>query len=153
MKKLIIGILLFGISSLSLQAQYGNRENGNTKYDSRDNDRYSSKQIGKNKSKGKKQHWRGNNNNRNSESRQINSYQRMTLEKIRQGEARGLITRRESDKLMRYYNEITRKENRYLRNGRLSSREKRDLKQDLDKLNIRINKESRDFQRNRRRRF
>ncbi len=50
---------------------------------------------------------------------------------------------------MRFYDNIERKENRFMRNGRISRSEARELDNDLDQLNRMITREKRDFERNR----
>ncbi len=79
----------------------------------------------------------------------IDSYQRQAKMRINDGVRRGLITRGEAYKLSRFYDNIERKENRFMRNGRISRSEARELNDDLDQLNRMITREKRDFERNR----
>lgn len=74
----------------------------------------------------------------------VNSFQRQSRDRIAEGISRGLITGREAKKLLTFAEEIERKENRYMRNGRLTQREANELTADLNALNRMITRETRD---------
>lgn len=86
---------------------------------------------------------------RGNKAMMIDSYQRQAKMRINDGIRKGLITRSEANRLMRHYDNIERKENRFMRNGRISRSEARELDNDLDNLNRMISREKRDFERNR----
>jgi hypothetical protein len=142
-------VALFGILSLvaaSTFAQYGGRND----------DFYSSRNRGYegkyDKRAGHEGDWgydRDYNVVRGNKAMMIDSYQRQAKMRIHDGVRKGLITRNEADRLMRYYTAIERKENRFMRNGRISRSEARELDNDLDQLNRMITREKRDFDRNR----
>lgn len=70
-------------------------------------------------------------NRSRSASRMINSFQQQARERIAWGISRGLITGRESRRLLEFAERIEWKENRFMRNGRLSSGQAQELKRDL----------------------
>lgn len=78
------------------------------------------------------------NRSRNA-SRMINSFQQQARERIAWGISRGLITGRESKRLLEMADRIEWKENRFMRNGRLSPGQAQELKQDLLVLDRMIN--------------
>ncbi len=86
---------------------------------------------------------------RGNKAMMIDSYQRQAKMRINDGVRKGLITRSEASRLMRFYDNIERKENRFMRNGRISRSEARELDNDLDQLNRMITREKRDFEKNR----
>ncbi len=140
MKKLTASLGVLLIFSATVFGQYGRQHNDKYGYERSENNK--SSRFDNNKHK----HLRG-----NQGSNGVNSYQRQAYMRIQEGVSRGLITKREERKLIIDFNKIASKENRYLLNGRLSRKENNDLKRDLLALNKKIDKESRDFQRNRRR--
>ncbi len=76
----------------------------------------------------------------------LNAMQREAREKIAHGIVNGSITSREARYLLEMAERIEMKENRFLRNGRLTSAERRDLEGDLAELDrsIRTNKRDRE---------
>lgn len=74
----------------------------------------------------------------------VNSFQKEAREKIGFGIAKGTITATEVNKLMKIYEQIERKENRFMRNGRISKSEAMELKRDLEYLNRMIARETND---------
>jgi hypothetical protein len=85
-------------------------------------------------------------------TRGINSFQKQARERIANGVAMGKLTSREVNKLMRFYEKIEIKENRYLRNGRISNHEAHELQNDLNELNMLISREMRNREQYRSRR-
>lgn len=74
----------------------------------------------------------------------IDSYQREARRQIAFGIESGRITSREAKSLLREAERIEVKENRFKRDGRLDSMERRELTQDLAVLNSWITREKRD---------
>lgn len=74
----------------------------------------------------------------------VNSFQREARENIAYGIINGTITAREAKVLLEAAERIEIKENRFLRNGRLTSRESNELQRDLASLNRAIEREKRD---------
>jgi hypothetical protein len=74
----------------------------------------------------------------------INSFQRQARERIADGIVEGTITSHEAKRLLEFAERIEIKENRYLRNGRLTTNESRELKEDLNDLNRMIIRDIRD---------
>ena len=64
-------------------------------------------------------------------ARMISSFQQAARDRIAFGISRGLITGREANRLIDFADRIEMKENRYMRNGRLSPGEVQELKRDL----------------------
>ena len=147
MKKKVAFIGILSLVAFGTFAQYGNRNDDNL-YSSRNrNYNESFERSDKNDNK-----WGYDNDHnvvRSNKAMMIDSYQRQAKMRIGEGVRRGSITRFEADKLMKYYYAIERKENRFMRNGRISRSEARELNNDLEHLNRMITKESRDFQRSR----
>ncbi|AWV98801.1 hypothetical protein [Arcticibacterium luteifluviistationis] len=83
-------------------------------------------------------------NNNKSNAREINSFQRQARESIAQGIVAGTINSNEAKRLLVVAEKIEAKENKYLRNGRLTSRESNELKKDIDSLNKMIRREKND---------
>lgn len=74
----------------------------------------------------------------------INSFQREARENIANGILDGSISSREARRLLERAERIELKENRFLKNGRLTRRESRELERDLNTLNRSIAREKRD---------
>jgi hypothetical protein len=143
MKKLIMFFGFLGLGIISVQAQsYGRNHSPYNDYD----ERY---RNGRNSdfSWGYDRDYRVVRGNR--ELNKINNFQERAKTRIIRGIDRGLITRREADRLWNEYRMIERKENRYMRNGRLSAREVNELENDLARLNRMINHEKSDWNRTR----
>lgn len=147
MKKTIAFIGILSLVAVSTFAQYGRGNDDNS---------YSSNRRGYDEKFDKKggfeDKWgydRDYNVVRGNKAMMIDSYQRQAKMRIQEGMRKGLITRPEANKLMRFYDNIERKENRFMRNGRISRSEARELDNDLDQLSRMITKEKRDFDRNR----
>ncbi len=137
MKKLmtIAAAVLFTVTAAS--AQYRASTYGNKGYDT-----YASKGHSDNNDR----NWgydRGYNKS-NSASGMINSFQREARESIASGIVNGSITSYEAKRLLEMAEKIEAKENRFMRNGRLTNNEVRELKEDLAVLNRIIVKEKRD---------
>lgn len=73
----------------------------------------------------------------------INNFQRQALEHIADGILNGSITANEAKRLLDVAERIEKKENRYLRNRKLTSREFRELSRDLEALDRMIARERR----------
>lgn len=83
----------------------------------------------------------------NSTTSQINFRQREIRENIANGIIRGTLTSNEVHMLLDMAEKIEMKENRFLRNGRLTNMEMRELENDLNRLERMIihNKRDKDF--------
>lgn len=86
---------------------------------------------------------------RNSNARRIESFQRQAYMKIENGRKRGAISRSGYNRLMRAFGQIENKENRFMRNGRLTNEETRILHRDLANLDRMIQQETRGSRRGR----
>lgn len=119
MKKLmmIIALAVFGFATVSAQ-------NGNRNYPGQD-----TRNRVQNNARG---------------VHKINSFQREARVNIANGILDGSINAREARKLLEIAERIEIKENRYMRNGRLTRSEKRTLERDLGNLNRQIDREVRD---------
>ena len=82
-------------------------------------------------------------------TRGINSFQKQAREQIAYGIIDGSITSNEARKLLEFSERIEIKENRFMRNGRLSSYEVRILRDDLSTMDRMIRRELRDRERSR----
>lgn len=102
-------------------------------YQSRGYDTYASNKYSKNYDKKNK-----------SGAHEINSFQRQARESIAQGIVAGTINSNEAKRLLEVAERIEAKENRFLRNGRLTGRERNELKRNIDSLNKMIRREKRD---------
>ncbi|MFT6203722.1 MAG: hypothetical protein ACJA1O_001314, partial [Spirosomataceae bacterium] len=92
--------------------------------------------------------WNENDNSSNrGRSGRIDSFQRNAREHIAQGIIEGTITSRESAQLLEMAERVEQKENRYKRRGGLSRREVSELQNDLKRLDRRIYRERRDWDR------
>jgi hypothetical protein len=120
MKKLLIIAAFLGVV-FGVNAQYNGKPNGNRH---QENQRYE----------------RG----RKPASHAINSFQEQARERIADGIVQGTINSKEAQRLLEFAERIEIKENRYLRNGRLTPNESRELEQDLTVLNRMISREKRD---------
>lgn len=80
---------------------------------------------------------------RNSNAKRIESFQRQAYRKIENGRKRGTISRNGYNRLMRALAQIENKENRFMRNGRLTNEETRILHRDLVNLDRMIQHETR----------
>ncbi|MFT5883889.1 MAG: hypothetical protein ACI9IP_000339 [Arcticibacterium sp.] len=80
-------------------------------------------------------------------TRGINSFQKEAREHIAYGIIDGTITSNEARRLLEFSERIEIKENRFSRNGRLSSYEMRILKEDLNDLDKMIRRDLRDRER------
>lgn len=123
MKKLITLIAVMTMIVSTSMAQYQSRA-----YDT-----YASNKYSKNYDK----------NNKSGEH-EINSFQRQARESIAQGIVAGTINSNEAKRLLEVAERIEAKENRFLRNGRLTGRERNELKRNIDSLNKMIRREKRD---------
>lgn len=147
MKKSMVLIGILSLVAASALAQYG-RVYGDDSYSTRGR-KYDERFDKKGGFEDKWGYDRDYNVVRGNKAMMIDSYQRQAKMRINDGVRRGLITRGEANRLMRFYENIERKENRFLRNGRISRSEARELDNDLDQLNRMITREKRDFERNR----
>jgi hypothetical protein len=141
MKKLM---LVAGFIALSLTTSFAQWKSNHD----RDNDRYDNRNTRNTYETRRGESW-GYDNNWNMikggrGSVAINSFQRQSRDRIADGISRGLITSSEAKKLLVVAEQIERKENRYLRNGRLTKHEARELTEDLNALNHMISKDLRD---------
>jgi hypothetical protein len=151
MKKLMVVLGVLGMSVLGANAQgnkYGNNDYAYNSKSSKSSNDYNSRATRNDWSYDS--HW--NRVEGRSGAGMVNSFQKEAREKIGFGIAKGTITATEANKLMKYYEQIERKENRFLRNGRISKSEAMELRRDLDILNRMIARETndRDFYRPRR---
>lgn len=114
MKKILFAAAIFVLGFTSVQAQYDSR------YDNRsnrhNNDRYGYNQPG---------------DGRNSD---INRLQRSVREEISVGIRRGTLTAREASALMHQYDRIEVMQRKFSSRGRLSNREERILRGELQNL-------------------
>ncbi len=134
MKKLII-ITAMAIMALSTaSAQYRSEV-----YTGRETNRWEDSRNGGHS----KERWGydRNYNRVNGTASSINSFQKEARVKIADGIINGLINSSEAKRLLELAEAIELKENKYMRNGRLTSREVADLKGDLYRLNKLINHE------------
>jgi uncharacterized protein (DUF342 family) len=130
MKKLLMTLVLLGTTLFS-EAQYRNGKD--RVYTRNDNHRPA---------------WNENDNSSNrGRSGRIDSFQRNAREHIAQGIIEGTITSRESAQLLEMAERVEQKENRYKRRGGLSRREVSELKNYLKRLDRRIYRERRDWDR------
>ena len=114
MKKILFvaSMIVFGFTSA--QAQYGpQRDHDRDRYESRDYDRpgYA-----------------------NSKDSEINYLKREARQRIDTGIRRRVLSPREADALMMQYHRIEAKERKFSNRGRLSTREARILRNDLENL-------------------
>jgi hypothetical protein len=79
----------------------------------------------------------------------INSFQKEARESIAYGIIDGSITSFEAKRLLEFAERIEIKENRYMRNGRLTGHEVNELKDDINVLNRMIRRDIRDGERSR----
>jgi hypothetical protein len=79
----------------------------------------------------------------------INSFQKQARENIAYGIIDGSITSKEAKRLLGFSERIEIKENRFMRNGRLTGHEVNELKDDINVLNRMISKDIRDGERSR----
>jgi hypothetical protein len=86
---------------------------------------------------------------RSSNVRRIESFQRQAYMKIENGRKRGTISRNGYNRLMRAFDQIENKENRFMRNGRLTNEQTRILHRDLANLDKMIQQETRGSRRGR----
>lgn len=135
MKKLFFLILMAATCvSIAATAQYA----ANDRYG---NDRYNNSKTGQNSKYGRSDDNYGRSRSDNS---MINALQREVREDIAEGIIRGTIDSREAQRLLSIAEQIELKENRYVRNGRLTQRESEDIKEDLMSLKRMIRKEKTD---------
>lgn len=152
MKKLLILTVLLGTTVLA-NAQYGdvNREYNARSYDSRNYDNHpNGNRENANRSYDRNDRnygWGYDKDYRvvNGRGGAINTFQRDARERIAAGIVEGTINSREAERLLSFAEKIEMKENRYMRNGRLTPNEVRELREDLGMLNRMIAKEKRDF--------
>jgi hypothetical protein len=104
MKKILFAAALVLIGFSSVSAQYGPRHDGRPRG----------------------AHYRG--------GSEINHLQREARQQIANGIHRGTLTSREANALMSQYERIEAREQKYSRHGRLSPRETRMLREDLERL-------------------
>jgi len=139
MKKLLFSFAFLAFLTLSATAQrFDDRRDNNARFDdrrdntTRDFDRRDNRgtDLSRNYEWGYDAQFNRVNRSRNA-SRMINSFQQQARERIAWGISRGLITGRESKRLLEFADRIEWKENRYMRNGRLSAGQAQELKQDL----------------------
>ena len=121
-KLMIVAMLVAGAITADAQRGYDNNRNDNRRgNDSRyDNDRYDNRFD------------------------KIDSYQREARRQISFGIESGRITSNEAKRLLREAERIEVKENRFKRDGRLDTIERRELTNDLAVLNSWIGREKRD---------
>jgi hypothetical protein len=79
----------------------------------------------------------------------INSFQKQARENIAYGIINGTITSNEAKHLLEFAERIEIKENKFMRNGRLTGQEVNELKENLNVLNRMIEKDIRDGERSR----
>ncbi|TAG50680.1 MAG: hypothetical protein EAZ29_12000 [Runella slithyformis] len=138
MKKVLIVITLMVAAWGVANAQRGNRgyndNDDESRYDDRRDDRFNNR--------GSQCDSRyGNPRNR------VDEFQRESRWRIADGVARGSISAREARNLLRFAERIERKEQFFWRDGNLDRRERRDLLEDLDRLNREIRHERNDWER------
>lgn len=141
MKKLIATIGIMSVVVMSVSAQYGrgyDRDSYGEKYGRVERYDRNGGSWGYDKD------WNVVND---SKYHKINSFQHQAKMRINEGIAKGLITHREANRLWNEYERIERKENRFMRNGRISRSEANELEHDLARLNRMISQEKRDFNR------
>lgn len=153
MKKLLFSIVfLTSVSSVSFAQRYDERRGPEPRAnDRRSDDRWSDDRWDNSRGEGHRRDDRFAGNDRDfhrdydwgydaqynrisrsrNASRMINSFQQQARERIAWGISRGLITGRESKRLLEMADRIEWKENRFMRNGRLSPGQAQELKQDL----------------------
>jgi hypothetical protein len=158
MKKLMGVLAIVGVCFFNATGQYKKNDrtyksdDNNERYEGKKHDRYKHDdgddftRKNTNESWGYDRDW--NVVSQRNRSKSVDSYQRRALDEISFGIAKGLINRREANKLMGMYEKIERKENRFLRNNRINRREARELENDLDELHNRIKIELQDKERN-----
>jgi hypothetical protein len=146
MKKLIMLIGILGLVGSTAVAQNDYAENRN-RNESRNYSRFETNERDVNRRNwGYDSDW-----NRTSlrSNMKINSFQRQARERIANGIVEGTINSNEARRLLEQAERIEIKENRYLRNGRISNFEARELQEDLNKLNRMISRDIRDFDKQR----
>ncbi len=140
MRKLMFILGLTALSATSFAQWNSRHDHDRNSYDSRGRSEYSDNNWGYDANWNRI--YRGGRSNV-----MINSFQRQSRDRIAEGISRGLITANEAKKLLSYAEKIERKENRFMRNGRLSPSEVRELQSDLAALNRMISREMRDSNR------
>lgn len=136
MKKLVFAAAIILVAFHSANAQWGNNNNRDRRYDDRhDNNRRDDRSGYDNR------YGRGNLGDR------IDDFQREARRRIADGIAQGSISSREAKHLMRDVERIERKEQIFWRDRVLDPRERRELTEDLFALNREITHEKRDNER------
>jgi len=134
MKKLVFAAAMI-LVSIGANAQWGNNNNRDRRYDDRYDNRYDDR--------------RGYDDRfgRNNLGDRIDDFQREARRRIADGIAQGSISSREAKHLMRDVERIERKEQIFWRDRVLDPRERRELYDDLYALNREITHEKRDNER------
>ena len=113
MKKILFAAVVVALGFTSASAQYGPRHNDRDRYDNRDDYRE---------------------DYRRGPMSDINRMQREARQQIANGVQRGTLTSREANALMAQYERIEDRERKYSHRGRVSQREARILREDLQRL-------------------
>ena len=139
MKKLVFAAAIILVAFQSANAQWGNNNNRDRRYDDRHDNRRDDRYD--NRSGYDNRYGRGNLGDR------IDDFQREARRRIADGIAQGSINSREAKNLMRDVERIERKEQIFWRDRVLDPRERRELTEDLFALNREITHEKRDNER------
>ncbi|MCE7059542.1 hypothetical protein [Dyadobacter sp. CY343] len=113
MKKILFAVALLAFGFTSASAQYGPRHDSRDRYDNRDRYDHSA---------------------RNRGGSDINYMQRQARQQIAQGVERGTLNSREANALIGQYERIEARERSFSRRGRLSPRESKIIRHDLERL-------------------
>lgn len=143
MKKLMILTAILSAVSFTTFAQNNDYAHNPNLNESRPNYR-GDRDFDKDRSWGYDSNW---NRTRSNGNMKINSFQRQARERIANGIVEGTVNSNEAKRLLEFAERIETKENRYMRNGRISNSEARELQEDLSRLNRMISRETRDFDR------
>ncbi|NIJ54806.1 hypothetical protein [Dyadobacter arcticus] len=127
MKKILIAAAIFALGFTSVSAQYGPRNNDRDRYDDNRNDGY--RNDGDRRDEGYR-----NDGHRRQPMSDINYLQREARQQIASGIQRGTLSSREANALMAQYERIESRERKYSHHGRVSPREARILREDLERL-------------------
>lgn len=133
MKKLVFAAAMI-LVSIGANAQWGNNNNRDRRYD----DRYDNRRDDRGYD---------NRGGRGNMGDRVDDFQREARRRIADGIAQGSITSREAKNLMRDVERIERKEQIFWRDRVLDIRERRELQEDLYALNREITHEKRDNER------
>lgn len=130
MKKLLGILSLVWVVSFQTMAQYHRNDPRNDRHPHSTYEEYARGDKSKPYTWGYDSQYNRVDRNR-ANARLISSFQQDARDRIAFGISRGLITGREANRLIDFADRIEMKENRYMRNGRLSPGEVQELKRDL----------------------